>query len=529
MYINNKILMAKNNEKEYYILPKMANRHGIIAGSTGSGKTVTLKVMAESFSNCGTSVFLSDVKGDLSGMCLEGIATEDIKKRIEKFNLENVFKYQKFPTEFFDIMKKKGMPIRTTITEFGPVLLSYILELNDVQSDVINVIFKISDDSGLLLIDLKDLKSLLNFVSEHTKDLSEQYGNISKATITSILRSLISLEQQGIENLFGEPAFDILDFFRCNEKGQGYINILNSESLIMYPKIYEAFMLWLLSTLYEKMPEVGDIEKPKIVFFFDEAHLLFKDASKNLLKKIEQITKLIRSKGIGIYFITQDPTDIPNTVLQQLGNKIQHVYRAYTAKDKKNLNAIVDSFRENEKIDLTNVLQNLGTGEACVSFLDENGVPSEVDVVKIVPPESKMGTITDDERKNAMNLSNLYNKYSKDIDRESAYEMLSDTIKKQEMEKVLNINEETVLNKRVEEKIKQEKEKDIIKERTKKEKSMFERNINSTTRSIAGSVGREVGNVLAETLFSGNKTLRRVAGNSGAAIFRGLMGTFSKR
>ena len=438
MYINEKILMAKSGEKEYYILPKMANRHGIIAGATGSGKTITLKVMAESFSDAGVPVFLADVKGDLAGMCIEGENTEDMQKRIEKFNIGENFKYHKYPTEFFDLERVKGLPVRTTISEFGPVLLSYVLGLNDVQSDLMNVLFKIADDAGMFVIDIKDLKAMLNFMMDHNTDLADKYGSIAKASITAILRSIVSLEHEGIDKLFGEPALMISDFMRVNENGQGFINILHSESLILNPKVYSAFMLWLLSELFENMPEVGDLDKPKIVFFFDAAHLLFKDAYKALLKKIDQVTKLIRSKGIGLYFITQDPTDIPDTILQQLGNKIQHVHRAYTAKDKQNLKAIVSSFRENENLDLIEVVQNLGTGEAIVSFLDEKGVPSVVDSVKILPPESKMGTIDDSVRENVIKSSLLYYKYYNDIDSESAYEMLMDDDKKSQKEKAID-------------------------------------------------------------------------------------------
>ncbi len=528
MYKDGKIVIAKAGDKEYYIVPKMANRHGIIAGSTGSGKTITLKVMAESFSECGVPVFLSDVKGDLAGMCVEGIETEDMKNRIERFSIGDTFKYQKFPTEFFDIERKKGLPVRTTITEFGPVLLSYTLGLNDVQTDVLNIVFKIADESGLLLIDIKDLKALLNFIAEHSKDLADRYGIIQKTSVQAILRAIVSLESEEADKLFGEPAIDIADFIRTDLTGKGYINILHSESLILNYRIYSAFMLWFLSNLYEKMPEVGDLEKPRIVFFFDEAHLLFKDAPKHLLKKIDQITKLIRSKGIGLFFITQDPTDIPDSVLQQLGNKVQHVHRAYTAKDKTNLRAIVSSFRENENLDLMDVVKELGTGEAIVSFLDEKGVPNIVESVKVLPPESKMGTIDDDKRANVIKASGLYLKYNGEIDRESAYEMLTDDIKKAQKEESLGISSEAVLNKKVEDRLKKEKEKSMVDEKMGRSKgSVLSKHVKNASRSILSSVGREAGNILSESLFGNNRTLRRIAGNSGAAIIRGIFGTLT--
>ena len=349
MFYNDKVLMAKNGDKEFYMLLNMVNKHGLIAGGTGSGKTITLKVMAESFADAGVPVFLADVKGDLAGMCIEGVDSEDMKKRIEKFKLNDYgFEYKKFTTQFFEINRKFGLPVRTTISNFGPTLLSHIFELNQTQSDVLNVIFKIADDEGLLLLDLKDLKKMIEYVGDHVKDFSSAYGNITKPSLQSILRSMISLEQEGLDLLFGEPEIELYDLIKTDSNGKGIINILHSQSLILSPRVYSAFMLWFISELYENMPEVGDLDKPKFVFFFDEAHILFKDCSKALLKKIDQITKLIRSKGVGIFFITQDPTDIPDTILQQLGNKVQHVHRSYTAKDKRNHKAICDSFRDNK-------------------------------------------------------------------------------------------------------------------------------------------------------------------------------------
>ena len=532
MLLDNKIYIAKSENEKFYILPNMANRHGIISGATGSGKTITLKVLAESFSDISVPIFLADVKGDLAGMCKSGIDSEDMQKRINYFDIKNSFEYKNYPTEFFDINRIKGLPLRTTITEFGPVLLSHIMELNDVQTDLMNIVFKISDDAGLFLFDLKDLKSILTFVSEHNSDLAEKYGNIAKASITAILRSVISLEQEGIDRMFGEPAFRISDFLRVNEKGQGFINILHSEDLLINPRVYSSFMLWLLSELYEKMPEVGDVDKPKIIFFFDEAHLLFKYASKQLLKKIDQVTKLIRSKGIGLYFITQDINDIPDTILQQLGNKIQHVHRSYTPKDKQSLKAIVDSFRINDKLDLSEVIQNLGTGEAVVSFLDEKGVPGIAEKVKILPPQSKMGTITEEERINVIKSSLLYYKYFEDIDNESAYEMLLDEDKKNDKEKILGIDKENVLMKKAESEIQKKQEKELIKQMTdtgKVTESAISKQFKSIIRTVGSSVGREAGKAVSTSIFGKNTALKNIFGNSGSVLVRSMLGTITSK
>lgn len=511
MYTNNKLLIAKDGEDEFYIIPKMANRHGIIAGGTGSGKTVTLKVLAESFSDMGVPVFLADVKGDLAGTCLEGENTDDMKNRIEKFGLTKYsFDYKKYPVEFYDIDRKNGIPVRTTVTEFGPVLFSHILSLNQVQSDLLSVVFKIADDQGLLLLDLKDLKKVLQYVIDNSKELSTEYGNISKVSIQSISRALIALEREGLENLFGEPDLKISDFLKTDSNGQGFINILDSQTLMLKPRVYSAFMLWLLSELYEEMPEVGDLDKPKIVFFFDEAHLLFNETSKALIKKIDQMAKLIRSKGIGLYFITQDPNDIPDTILQQLSNKIQHVYRAYTLKDKRNLKAIAESFRDNPSLDLEEILGNLGKGEAIISLLDESGVPNIVRRVNILPPQSKMGTIDDDTRDNVIKSSLLYNKYYKDIDRESAYEILTRELE----ERMTNIREE------VREVPKQKNTKTI--------ESSTSKAIKNVLKSSGSSIGREIGRSLASGVFGKNTYAKNVAGNIGSSLLRNVLGTLTK-
>ena len=423
MFYDGKILIGKSGDEDIYIYPRMANRHGLIAGATGTGKTVSLKVMAESFSDIGVPVFLADVKGDLSGMCQAGVEGGSALERVQKFNLfERGFNFKSFPSNYWDVYAEKGMPLRTTVSEMGPLLLARILELNDTQTDILTVIFKIADDEGLLLIDTKDLRAMLQFVSEHAKDYSRQYGNMSATSIAAIMRAVIALETEGGEVFVGEPALNIRDWIATDYNGKGMIQILDCQKLILHPKMYSTFLLWLMSELYETLPEVGDIDRPRMVFFFDEAHMLFNSASKALLEKIEQVVKLIRSKGVGIYFITQNPKDIPDGVLAQLGNKIQHALRAYTPADQKGLKAAASSFRENPEFDTLQTLQELGTGEALVSVLDEKGIPTIVKRTKILPPQSYMGMIDDGERQRQINSCTLFTKYQETYDRDSAYE-----------------------------------------------------------------------------------------------------------
>ena len=423
MFYDGKILIGKSGDEDIYIYPRMANRHGLIAGATGTGKTVSLKVMAESFSDIGVPVFLADVKGDLSGMCQAGVEGGSALERVQKFNLfERGFNFKSFPSNYWDVYAEKGMPLRTTVSEMGPLLLARILELNDTQTDILTVIFKIADDEGLLLIDTKDLRAMLQFVSEHAKDYSRQYGNMSATSIAAIMRAVIALETEGGEVFVGEPALNIRDWIATDYNGKGMIQILDCQKLILHPKMYSTFLLWLMSELYETLPEVGDLDRPKMVFFFDEAHMLFNSASKALLEKIEQVVKLIRSKGVGIYFITQNPKDIPDGVLAQLGNKIQHALRAYTPADQKGLKAAASSFRENPEFDTLQTLQELGTGEALVSVLDEKGIPTIVKRTKILPPQSYMGMIDDGERARQINACMLFTKYQETYDRDSAYE-----------------------------------------------------------------------------------------------------------
>lgn len=538
MFIDDKILMGKNGDNEFFILPKMANKHGLIAGGTGSGKTVTLKVMAESFSDAGVPVILADVKGDLAGMCEPGIDSEDMKKRIDKFKLNDYgFNYKNYPTQFFEIDRKYGLPVRTTISNFGPTLLSHIFELNQTQSDILNVIFKIADDNGLLLLDLKDLKKMIEYVSSNNKMFSSAYGNLTKPSLQSILRAMISLEQEGIDMLFGEPEIELSDLIKTDSSGRGIINILHSQNLILSPRVYSAFMLWLLSEIFETMPEVGDLERPKLIFFFDEAHLLFKDCSKALLKKIDQMAKLIRSKGVGLFFITQDPTDIPDTILQQLGNKVQHVHRSYTARDKKNHKAICDSFRENKELDILEVLETLGTGEALVSFLDEKGAPNVVNFAKILPPQSKMGTIDDSTRDKVIKSSIIYSKYIKDVDRESAYEILNKKLEEAVIDNDEKIKEEKTKKEAIKEAEKElrEKEKEYeraMKEQTKratKSQKMMNTAFKNVFKTTGSTIGREITKSITEAIFgSKSKTASRMASNIGSSLGRNLLGTLLK-
>lgn len=425
MYQDQKILMAQSastNDK-LYVIPKMANRHGLIAGATGTGKTITLKVMAESFSDMGVPVFFSDVKGDLSGMCSPGTDSENMQKRIQKFGLEN-WAYKSYPTRFWDIFGERGHPVRVTISDMGPVLLARLLDLTDVQAGVLNVAFKVADEHGLLLLDFKDLRAMLQFVGDNRAEFTTTYGNVSTASIGAIQRALLAFEDEGAELFFGEPALDIRDWMRTDTDGRGYINILNSTKLIQSPKIYGTFLLWMLTELFEKLPEVGDLEKPRMIFFFDEAHLLFNDAPKALLQKIVQVVKLIRSKGVGVYFVSQSVSDIPDDVLAQLSNRIQHALRAYTPAEQKALRATANAFRANPAFDTQTVLMELGVGEALVSFLDEKGTPTVVERAFILPPQSLMGPAEDSVVNSKIVADEFELKYRDVIDRESAYEIL---------------------------------------------------------------------------------------------------------
>jgi DNA helicase HerA-like ATPase len=416
-------LAIARGKTEISILPKMANRHGLIAGATGTGKTVTLRVMAERFSSIGVPVFMADVKGDLSGLPYPGGDNPKVAERAKKLGLSD-FSPQGYPVVFWDIFGEQGHPVRTTVSEMGPLLLSRILNLNEIQSGVLTIAFKVADDSGLLLLDFKDLRAMIQFAGDRADQFKTQYGNISTASIGAIQRSLLALEQQGGEKFFGEPALNLQDFMQTDTRGKGIINTITADKLLQSPRLYATFLLWMLSELFENLPEAGDPPKPKLVFFFDEAHLLFAELPKVLEEKIEQVVRLIRSKGIGVYFITQNPLDIPETVLGQLGNRVQHALRAFTPRDQKTVKAAADTFRANPKLNVAKVITELEVGEALVSVLDEKGSPTVVERALVYPPQSRLTPLTPDERSKIILGSTLYGHYEKIVDRESAFEKL---------------------------------------------------------------------------------------------------------
>jgi hypothetical protein len=422
------LLIAKNSKVDLNLLPKMSNRHGLIAGATGTGKTVTLQRIAECFSNIGVPVFMADVKGDLSGASQPGGQNPKITERFKMLGLDVAFAGN--PVTFWDVFGEQGHPVRATVSEMGPLLFSRLLDLNETQAGVLTIVFKIADDNRLLLIDLKDLRAMVQYVGDHAKDFRTEYGNISTASIGTIQRGLLALEEQGATKFFGEPALDLDDWLQT-DKGKGMINILAADRLFQSPKVYSTFLLWLLAELYERMPEVGDLDKPKLVFFFDEAHLLFNDAPKALLDKIEQVVRLIRSKGIGVFFITQNPLDIPDSVLGQLGNRVQHALRAFTPRDQKAVRAAATTFRVNPELDTEKAITELGVGEALVSFLEEKGSPGIVQRAFVVPPRSQIGAITPEQRNQILRQSILAGHYEKMVDRESAYEILKGRIEQE--------------------------------------------------------------------------------------------------
>ena len=412
---------------------KMACRHGLIAGATGTGKTVTLQVLAETFCQAGVPCFMADMKGDLSGISQVGKLSGFIEKRLPEFGIENP-QFQSCPVRFFDVYGEQGHPMRSTISRMGPDMLGRLMDLNETQTGVLNIVFKIADDNGLLLIDLKDLRAMLNFVGQNAAEYTTQYGNVTSASVGAIQRALLALENQGADKFFGEPDFDIYDLLQC-EGGKGIMNVLAADKLMLQPKLYSTFLLWLLSELYATLPEVGEMDLPKLVFFFDEAHMLFEGTSKALTDKIEQVIRLIRSKGVGIYFITQSPTDIPSNILGQLGNRVQHALRAYTPQDQKAVRVAADTFRANPAFKTYDTLLELGTGEALVSFLDEKGTPAIVERAKILFPLSQIGAITEDQRRDLINRSRLFGRYDHPVDRESAYELINAATQEAERQK----------------------------------------------------------------------------------------------
>ena len=417
------LLVARSQAAELSVLPSMANRHGLITGATGTGKTVTLQSLAERFSSIGVPVFMADVKGDLAGMAAAGGGNAKVAERVSSLGLEG-FEYRAAPVMFWDVFGEQGHPLRATVSEMGPLLLARVLDLNETQAGVLAAVFKIADDSGLLLLDLKDLRAMLQYAGDNASQFRTQYGNISTASVGAIQRGLLTLESQGGAKLFGEPALSIDDLMQA-EGGRGLVSILAADKLLASPKVYSTMLLWLLSEIFENLPEVGDPEKPKLVFFFDEAHLLFSDAPKDLLERIEQVVRLVRSKGVGVYFVTQNPLDVPQTVLGQLGNRVQHALRAFTPRDQQAVKAAATTFRANPALDVEKVISELAVGEALISFLDEKGRPNVVERGFVVPPASRLGPLTPEERKKVIASSLVAGHYEKAVDRESAHEKLA--------------------------------------------------------------------------------------------------------
>ncbi|MBQ0079070.1 MAG: DUF853 family protein [Eubacterium sp.] len=534
MVKDEKIYFARTGQKiddnyvmkdDVYMLPKLANRHGFICGATGTGKSVTLKILAESFSEMGVPVFLSDVKGDMAGIAVPGEDSEGMQKRIARFEIGDTFKYEGCPVSIFDIYGQKGIPMKTTVSEMGPQLLSQVLDLNDVQTDLLTVVFKIADDNELHLYDTKDVKAMLQFVADNADQFELDYGHIAPASISTIIRSIVAIESEGGDVFFGEPTIDINDFFRTVD-GRGVVNILDSESLINRPRLYSAFMLYLLSELFEVLPEVGDPEKPKIVFFFDEAHLLFKNASKALLEKIEQVIKLIRSKGVGIFFITQSPGDIPDSVMSQLGNKIEHGLRAYTPAELKVVKAAASAFRENPEFDTMDSMLNLGTGEAIVSMLDEKGTPGIAQYAYVLPPKSSMSAISEEERQSLITSCELNSKYNVEMDSESAYEIIMAARQQAQAEAEAAAAAEAAEAEKAAkeaEKAKKAKEKaDKVNNLSK----MMNKSTKKALKSTGGAVGREVGKAVGEAVLG--KKGKTIGGNLGANLGRNILGTILK-
>ena len=552
MYRDGKIYLAKTDEKELYLLPGMANRHGLIAGATGTGKTVTMKVMAESFSEMGVPVFLADVKGDLSGMCMPGVDSPNMQERITRFGLEEDFEYRAYPTRFWDIFGETGHPVRVTVSSMGPTLFARLLGLTEIQTGVLNIVFRVADDHGLLLLDLKDLRAMLQFVGDNRAEFTTMYGNVSAASVGAIQRALLAFEEEGGEQFFGEPELDIRDWMRTGREGRGYINILSSKRLIQSPTVYATFLLWMMTDLYEKLPEVGDLDKPRMIFFFDEAHLLFTDCPKALVQKITQIVKLIRSKGVGIYFVTQSPSDIPNEVLAQLSNRVQHALRAYTPAEQKSVTAAAKGFRVNPAFDTKTALTELGVGEALVSFLDDDGIPNIVERAFILPPQSMMG-IADENAVNTYILSDEFEvKYRESYDRESAYEIITKANEELEAQRIREAEEAEAEKQRLKEeaaaakqKLKEEAaalkaaekeaiaaEKAALKEAEKKRQA-----VQKAASAATSSVMRSVSTNIVNSVLGGKKTsaktiakraatnaLSSVMRNGSSSIIRGLFG-----
>ena len=513
------LYVAHSDNKPISIVGKMANRHGLVAGATGTGKTVTLQVLAETFCQAGVPCFMADMKGDLSGISQPGAMSGFIQKRLPEFGIDNP-EFQSCPVRFFDVFGEQGHPMRATISDMGPQLLGRLLELNETQTGILNIVFRIADEHGLLLIDMKDLRAMLDFVARNAAEFTTTYGNISKASVGAIQRALLALDSQGADKFFGEPNFDVYDLLQC-EGGKGIMNVLAADKLMMQPKLYSTFLLWLLSDLYSRLPEVGDLELPKLVFFFDEAHMLFDGTSKAMVDKIEQVVRLIRSKGVGVYFVTQSPTDIPESILGQLGNRIQHALRAYTPKDQKAVRTAADTFRANPAFKTADAIMELETGEALVSFLDEKGAPQVVERAKILFPLSQIGAITDSEREQIIRRSRLYGRYDTPIDRESAFEIL-----------LRQAEEEAKAEEAAKAEVQQQKSR---KEEKKSSGGFFGKVFGSVATAVVSSVSRSIGSAVSDAVTgksgksSSVKNIAGKAANSATqALTRSVLGNLIK-
>lgn len=534
MYTNEHgLYIANSNGKAISLCGKMANRHGLIAGATGTGKTVTLQVMAETFSQAGVPCFMADMKGDLSGISQTGSMSGFIEKRCAEFGIENP-QFGSCPVRFFDVFGEQGHPMRTTISNMGPQLLSRLMGLNETQEGVLNIVFRIADERGLLLIDIKDLRSMLDYVSKNAKDYTSTYGNITAQSVGAIQRALLTIENQGGNLFFAEPSFDIFDLLQV-EQGKGILNVLAADKLMLNPKLYSTFLLWLLSELYVQLPEVGDMELPRLVFFFDEAHMLFNETSKALVDKIEQVVRLIRSKGVGVYFITQSPTDIPENILGQLGNRVQHALRAFTPKDQKAVRSAAETFRPNPEFKTEEAILELSTGEALVSFLDEKGAPSIVERAKILFPLSQIGAVSPAQRQQIINTSRLYGKYDKIVDRESAFEVLlaeSEAIAQQAAEAKAQAEQEKAQAKEAKS---QKNGSGIAK---KAGKSIIGVAVGAAVTSITRSIGNEIANSVTGKKTKGTmadkaknaagKAVSNATASATRSILRSILGNIIK-
>ena len=522
------IIIAKkttNTQKDVVLHSKFANRHGLIAGATGTGKTVTLKVLAESFSRLGVPVFLADAKGDVSSLAQAGASNPKFDERIKSLGIDSI-PFAASPVVFWDLFAEQGHPIRTTITEIGPLLLARMLNLNDTQEGVLSAVFRIADDQGMLLIDFKDLKAMIGYVSEHAAEFKAEYGNLSPASLGAIQRNLLALADQGGDQFFGEPSLNILDFIQTDSNGHGYINILAADKLMNTPKLYATFLLWMLSELFEQLPEVGDMDKPKLVFFFDEAHLLFDNASAALQEKIEQVVRLIRSKGVGIYFVTQNPLDLPESVLGQLGNRVQHALRAFTPKDQKAVKTAADTFRANPEFKVEQAITELAVGEALISCLDEQGTPQVVERAWVMPPYSSFSPISPEQRQALISQSIVAGIYEKRLDRESAFELLQNKVVERQQQAV-----------QIEQEKQQAKEQELLAKQQAKEAETLAKQQAREQERIAKEQQKEAEReakqrekLIQDTVGTFAKSAARsLGGSTGQKIVRGLLGSLFGR